>query len=109
MNDFKIKTDKKDEWMSVAGQSCKDSYSFGVVLATVRAFGVLDDPTKTPEDAEKSWLGIGLSGFMAGCAAQWVVHFHERGEEFRVYFNAQWGVDESKANGGVVNPALWST
>lgn len=105
MTDFKIKPDLKDEWIRAAGNSCCDGYSFGVVQATVAAFGILDSGG-TCKEAEDKFGEIGISGYMAGCCAGWISRFHERGEEFRIYWNKQWGVDEDKANGGVVNPAI---
>ena len=109
MENYKIKPDQLDKWKTAVGNNALDPYSFGVVLATCAAFEVLDNPDKTPKDAEAAWNGLGLSGFMAGCSAQWIAKYHERGDEFRQYFNAQWGVTEDKAKGGTVNPALWTT
>lgn len=64
------------------------------------------DAGNTPEQAEKGLNGHGLTGFLAGCAIQGVVRFHERGEEMRVWWNKFNGVKEGEDNGGVVNPAI---
>lgn len=56
--------------------------------------------------ADKDVDAGGITGFMAGCVAQLVSHFHERGDEFRIAWNEKHGVKEDKANGGVVNPAI---
>jgi len=50
--------------------------------------------------AEKNIDAGGITGFMAGCVAQMVSKFHERGEEFRIIWNGEAKTD------GVVNPAL---
>lgn len=102
---FKIQESKKAEWKKAVGNNCMDSYSFGVIEATTAAFRVLD-ADGSPEDAEKSWKGMDLTGYMAGAAAQMIGHFHVRGDEFRKYWNSKFGVDEEKAKGGTVNPAL---
>ncbi len=106
MDKYKIKPELKDEWEKAVGMNCGDSYSFGVVRATCAAFGVLDDPKKTPKDAEKAWKGMGLTGYMAGASAGWIARFHVRGEEFNDYWNKQFGVTPEKAKGGTVNPAI---
>jgi len=48
----------------------------------------------------------GLTGFMAGCVAEIISKVHSRGEEFRKKWNKDYGVDEKKAKGGIVNPAI---
>lgn len=108
LDGFKIKPELKDEWTKCAGENCHDGYSFGVVIATIAAFGALDQG-QTCAEAERAATSIegeGITGFMAGCMAQWVSKFHERGDEFRKYWNDKFGVSEEESNGGVVNPAL---
>lgn len=105
MEDFKIKPELKDEFAKVVGKSCLDPYSFGVVEATIKVISALDKG-KTVDEANNEMYGMGISGFMAGCVAEWVSKFHERGDEFRIYWNTKWGVDEAEAKGGVVNPAI---
>lgn len=105
MTDFKIIPSLKEEWKTEVSRNACDPYSFGVVVATTRVFEALDQGA-TPEQAEKGMLGLGISGFMAGCVAGWVGKYHERGNEFRTYWNDKWGVDEEKAKGGMVNPAI---
>lgn len=102
MKDFGIKIDKKEEWKKAVGENCLDGYSFGVVEATIKVFGALD-LGKTPEDAIKEVNEMGISGFMAGCMAQWVSQFHIRGEEFRIFWNDKYGQKDSS---GVINPAI---
>jgi hypothetical protein len=105
MNEFKIKPDKVDAWKKWAGNNSLDGYSFGVVKATVKVMGALDQG-KTPKEANEEMYGMGISGFMAGCVAQSIAEFHERGDEFRKFWNKEWGVSEDQANGGTVNPAI---
>lgn len=57
-------------------------------------------------DADKFIDAGGITGFMAGCVAKIVSHCHSRGEEFKKKWNEGYGVDEEKAKGGVVNPAI---
>ena len=57
--------------------------------------------TSAKEEANK----LGLTGFMAGCMAQAVSHFHPRGEEFKQYWNGKFSNNKEKAE-GVVNPAI---
>ena len=80
----------------------KDGYSKAVIKAGEKVMKLLDEG-KTPEEAEKGLYGNGLTGYMAGAAIQAVVHFHERGEEIREWWNARYGVKNAK---GTVNPAL---
>ncbi len=105
MNDFKIKEELKEQYKTEMGKNCLDGYSFGVVQATVGVIGRLDQG-QSPEEASEYMGEMGISGFMAGCVAQWISKFHERGDEYRKWWNKKCGVDEEKAQGGVVNPAI---
>lgn len=100
----KITTKKglQKEWENAVDKN-QDPYGHGVVQATVAACRVLDEG-KTPEEAVEASRTMEITPFMAGCMAQWISHFHPRGEEFRVCWNGIFGLeDEGK---GVVNPAL---
>lgn len=103
MEEFKIKPELIEEWKKIAGENCTDAYSFGVVTATIAVFGGLDRGL-SPKEANEAAYGMGISGFMAGCMAQYVSKFHIRGDEFRVFWNKEWGVTEE--TDGVVNPAI---
>ncbi|SRR5258708_10674683 len=46
----------------------------------------------------------GITGYMAGVAAQIVAEVHSRGEEFRKAWNKEYGVGED--HGGTVNLAI---
>ena len=97
------------EWEK-AVENNRDPYGYGVVEATILVCKALDDPNTTPQVAERSCYGMGITGFMAGCMAQWVSHFHPRGEEFRRWWNTrnEIGDEGKRANesGGVLNPAI---
>lgn len=56
--------------------------------------------------ADKETDAGGITGYMAGAAANIISQVHSRGDEFRKQWNAGYGVSEDKANGGVVNPAI---
>lgn len=105
--DLKIKTDKLEKFKEVAGQNCTDMYSFAALHAAIHTMDLLGDETKTPKEAmDEGFKGKDLTGFLAGCAAQIVSEFAERGDEFRKFWNSRYGISEEKANGGVVNPAI---
>lgn len=104
-NDFKIKPKKRKQWKDNVGNNACDPYSFCVVKAVVASFEVLDRGG-TPEEAEAAWKGLGLTGFMAGIAAKQIGVYHQRGDEFRKWWNDRFGVSEDQAKGGTVNPAI---
>lgn len=105
MNDFKIKADKVANYKIKMGNNCMDPYSFACVEGTIKVISALD-AGKTVKEAHDAMYGMGLSGFMAGEVAAMVSTYHERGEEFRDFWNEQFGVSKEKANGGIVNPAI---
>ncbi len=90
----------------------QDGYGHGVVDATVAVCKALDEG-KSPAEAEKACHGLGITGFMAGCMASWVSHYHPRGDEFRRHWNKEVQIDtegdRANESGGVLNPAVLST
>lgn len=48
----------------------------------------------------------GITGFMYGCAVQILAQCWVHGDELRRWHNKSYGVDEEKAKGGTVNPAV---
>lgn len=50
---------------------------------------------------------LGLSGFMAGAAANALSHFAKNGDAYRVHWNKQYGVEDAEEK-GTVNPAILS-
>ena len=105
MTDFQIKPDKVEQFKQFVSENCLDPYSFGVVRAVVKVMTALDQG-KTVKDSPDEMYGEGLTGFMAGCAANVVSDVHIRGEEFKDFWNLQFGITPEQAKGGVVNPAI---
>ena len=78
-------------------------YFQGIVDAG-EAVGCALDEGKTPEKALEKLHGRDLTGYMAGIAADVVIHFNPRGEELRPVWNKQCGgTGEEK---GTINPAI---
>lgn len=105
MNDFKIKPDKIEDFKKAMGSNCMDPYSFACVEGTIKVIAALDSG-KSVKESHDEMYETGLTGFMAGEIARMVSTFHERGDEFKDFWNEQFGVSKEKAKGGVVNPAL---
>ena len=99
---MKIKKGLLKDWKQYVSKNSGDGYSYAVIEAT-EAVGKLLDKGKTCTEAELGMHGQGLTGFMAGHVALGIAHFHPRGEEFRAWWNAQYGVTGKK---GTVNPAI---
>ena len=103
-----IKNGLEKEWETAKANN-RDPYGGQVVIATEAIGKALDDGLSVKEAHDKMH-GFGLTGFMAGCVAQWIAHFHPRGEEYRQWWNLENQIrDEGeKANKGkgVLNPAL---
>ena len=59
------------------------------------------------EDAEQQVYNeeLGLSGFMAGATANALSHFAKQGDEYRKYWNKQYGIEDPEEK-GTVNPAV---
>lgn len=89
-----------------------DGYGGACIAVARRAMEILDEEPgefdchslicRADDDSKAG----GITGFMAGCVAQIISQVHSRGEEFRKQWNGDHGVDEEKAKGGVVNPAI---
>jgi len=82
----------------------QDPYGHGVILATAIWAKNIDEGMDFGEVIYSDKLGI--TGFMAGCAAQAIAFYHPKGEEFRKFWNEHNGVEPEKDKGGVVNPAI---
>jgi hypothetical protein len=96
------------EWNKTVNKN-QDSYGHAVVEMTVKLCKALDEDN-SPEEAEEIAIkDSDITGFMAGCMAQWVSYFHPRGEEFRKHWNKKvGGVTGQENSEGVLNPALIS-
>lgn len=100
---MKLKEGLEQEWNLFKEKNTQDAYSKCAYDASVSVMEALDSGA-TPEEAKKKMYGHELTGFLAGCVAQTVSYFSPRGEEFRSFWNNQYGISEDKE--GVVNPAL---
>jgi len=102
---------KQKEWQQCVSNN-SDPYGKAVVDVARRAMEILDaesgefDCYKLLCRADEECGAGGITGFMAGCAANIISQCHSRGEEFRIKWNGDHGVKESEANSGVVNPAI---
>lgn len=82
----------------------QDPYGWGCIEVAEKLGKNLDDGM-TPADAEKAAIkGSGITGFMMGVIAQMIWTLHPRGEEFKKYFNGEFGADPDAD--GIVNPAI---
>ena len=101
-----IKPETKDDWIEFTENNCTDGYSCCIVRATLSMMKKMEEEDFSCEAAEKQIFNeeLGLTGFQAGAAANCIAHFAKRGEEFRIYWNKQFGVDEEEK--GTVNPAV---
>lgn len=95
-----------EAWSKWLRLNWNDGYGMVAMDAAGHVMEKLDQG-KTPKEAEdEGFEGKDLTGFLAGEVAGMVSHCHERGEEFKEYWNKRMGGDP-KAK-GVVNPALWT-
>lgn len=85
-SDGLVRKNLVEAWRDYVKRNTKDFYSAGVVEASIKVMKALSEG-KTPEEAEKSIDGVGISGFMIGCMTETVSIFHPRGEEFRKYLH----------------------
>ncbi len=101
-----IKPELSDEWIEFTNNNCNDGYSVGVVKATVSMMKKFEEGVSF-EEAEQQVYGdeLGLSGFQSGCAASALSKFSKQGDQYRVYWNKQYGIDDEETK-GVVNPAI---
>lgn len=82
-----------------------DPYGAECVKSGEAVMALLDEG-KSPEEAEKALYGRGLTGFMAGAAISGVVHFHQRGQEMKAWWNRKNPHGESDEMSGTNNPAI---
>lgn len=89
----------------------KDAYGGCCINVAREVMRILDEgkPFEAHDvicQADNNVKAGGITGYMAGCVAQMVVHCHSRGEEFNDKWNESHGVSKEKAKGGTVNPAI---
>jgi hypothetical protein len=78
------------------------AYAVGIVEGAVKVFRGLSNGMM-PDKAMDETDDMGITGYMAGNIAGMVSHFHPRGDEFKLWWNLQYGISDAK---GVVNPAI---
>lgn len=108
-----IKQGLKQKYAEFVALNSKDVYSNAVVLYAERWAKLMEEALAEGEKLSSRWKFLshkadtdGVTGFMYGCAVQALAQFWIHGEELRLLHNAECGVDEEKAKGGVVNPAV---
>jgi hypothetical protein len=104
---------KQDDWNKWV-ENNQDDYGKACVDVAKTTMELLDecdefDPDDIIIKADRT-LGLGITGFMAGCVAQMISQCHSRGEEFRKKWNLKYQIKDEgeKANksGTVLNPAI---
>lgn len=98
-----VKEETAEEWMQYADNNTNDAYSCCVAETSLLCLKKLQEGA-TCEEVEQIYSEMGLTGFMAGAVSSTIAHFSPRGNEFRKYWNAQYGVSEEEK--GTVNPAV---
>ena len=107
-----VKPELLDEWIMAANKNTNDGYSKAGYEAAALRMEILNDESVSGEEAVKRSYDLdvsgGLTGFLAGCMAHTVVHFHPRGAEFKTAWNRENGIGEQKEKelDGVINPAI---
>ena len=103
-----VKPETVEEWMQFADNNSNDGYSVFVVKAVISMMKKFEEGISF-EEAEQQVYNeeLGLSGFMAGATANALSHFAKKGEEYRIHWNKQYGVENAEEK-GTVNPAVLS-
>lgn len=103
-----VKPETAEEWMQFADNNTNDGYSVFVVKAVISMMKKFEEGISF-EEAEKQVYNeeLGLSGFMAGAAANALSHFAKNGDAYRDHWNKQYDVEEAEEK-GTVNPAILS-
>jgi len=103
-----VKPETAEEWMQFADNNTNDGYSVFVVKAVISMMKKFEEGISF-EEAEKQVYNeeLGLSGFMAGAAANALSHFAKNVDAYRDHWNKQYGVEEAEEK-GTVNPAILS-
>lgn len=88
-----------------------DFYGNGVIVAAALWAKAIDDGEPF-ENAIRAADKMGITGFMAGCAAESIAHYHPRGDEFRRWWNKKHQIkdegDKANDDGTILNPAILS-
>lgn len=101
-----VKPETVDEWLEFVDNNCNDGYSSQVVRAAISMMKKLNEGMSFEEAEHKVYNEeLGLTGFLSTSTASTLAHFAKQSEEYRKYWNKQFGVeyDEEK---GIVNPTV---
>ena len=99
-----VKPETVDEWIKFVDINCDDAYSSCVVKGTLFMMKKFEEGLSFEEADKAVDDEFGLTGFLAGAIAQSLAHFAKQGEEYRQYWNKQFGVEPEEK--GTVNPAI---
>lgn len=101
-----VKPETAEEWLQFADNNSNDGYSVFVVKATISMMKKMEEGIPF-EKAEQQVYNeeLGLSGFMAGATANALLHFAKQGDEYRKYWNKQYGIEDIEEK-VTVNPAV---
>lgn len=103
--EYNIKTKKglEEEWKKVVEVNTSDEYSKAVVEAAVKICLYLEKGYTPAEAESKALEDCNITGFQAGAMASIVSKYHEKGDEFKKYWNNKFNADDRE---DVVNPAI---
>lgn len=98
-----VKEETAEEWMQYADNNTNDAYSCCVAETSLLCLKKLQEGA-TCDEVEQIYSKMGLTGSMACAVSSTITHFSPRGNEFRKYWNSQYGISEEEK--GTVNPAV---
>ena len=100
---MEIKQSLEGEYADYKGKN-SDGYGKCCVDAGEKFMNSVDDGKSFEEAESEAIKGTGMTGFMVGAMMSGICHFHEKGDEIKVWWNKRNGgtPDES----GVNNPAI---
>ena len=103
----------KAAWQKSVRINSGDPYSKGVVDYARRWANRMEKAMKAGETLEACAGRTsheantnGITGFMYGAAVHTLAKCWKHGNQLRIWHNASYGVDDEKAKGGTVNPAV---
>lgn len=101
-----VKPEMVEEWLQFVDNNSNDGYSVVVVKASISMMKKMEDGVSF-EEAETQVYNeeFGLSGFLSGATANALSHFSKKGNEYRVYWNRKYGVEDLEEK-GTINPAI---
>lgn len=112
LDKYQIKEGLEQEYAEYVAKNSDDGYSYGTISYAARFASMMESAIaegKSVSDAAEELQykadTDGITGFMAGCAAQEISHFWVHGEAFRKWWNKVWGIEDPDAK-GVANPVI---